>query len=1837
MDSDVLKTKEQLLAELEDLRKKSKEKEAELIAANQQLQASEQQLQASNQQLSASEQQLRASETSVRRKLTAITEPDGDLSKLELSDILDAATLQSLMENLSGLTGMCSGIADLKGNVLASVGWRDVCKNFHRSHPEAKKNCIESDTILSSGIAPGEFKLYHCKNHMWEAASPITIAGQHMGNVFFGQFFYDDEDLDEVVFSKQAKRFNFDKQEYLTALNAVPRYSRKEVEYAIRFFAEFSRMISAQSYSNLVLSRSLSERKMAEETLQATNQQLQASEQQLQASNQQLQASEQQLRAANQQLEATNQQLKASEAELHQKQYHLENAQELGKIGSWDLDIAKNELVWTDESYRIFGIPIGTPMTYDVFLERVHPDDREYVTEKWSAAMQGEEEYDITHRLLMDDGEVKWLREKADLVFDDEGKCVRGTGFTQDITVSELSEQNLRNSERRLKESQTIAALGNFEQNIETGQLWWSDEVYNILEFDRGKQPPTAQEFSERLDDENADKLNGFMQKVIATGKADSLTYKFYAPSSKSYKYISTKAETYIDEPSNARFVKGTIQDITERIHAENEIRNQKDLFEMVINSVPSFIFWKDKDLNYLGCNTTFATFAKLEKPSDIIGKSDYDMIWGAMAEKYRIDDRQVVDTSIEKLSYEESVIDHNRNHCLLETNKMPLKNSMGETIGIIATCEDITERKEAEEKIKLRDLHLRSLVENPVGYIIYRTRFNRETGQIEVVQVSPSCTDILSISEEDREDFQRWFQYVHPEDLPKLMEASNAGMSPPFILNIEVRYNHPAEGLKWLEIRANGIPYRDDPNMIEYANGIILDITEQKHAEEELRKSEAKFRGVFEDTNVGIALGSAEGTVIEVNEEYLKITGYTRDEFINLNYVEITHPEDLAKEIPLLEKLQKGEIDHYRLEKRLLAKNGEYRWLDVAVSCQRNTDGYIDLTIALVIDIQESKRANETINVFFEQPMNIHLVCTIQGDIIKVNTGWTEILGYSKEEISGKNIMEFIHPDDKDSTINELKDLESGKTTFYFENRYQHKNGSYITLAWSAIYNTSGKLLHAVAKDISQQKAYHEQLLKSEERYKALSENAKHIILTHTLQGEITYANKFAIDFINLPKEQIIGLSIEDLVNDEQGKKEMHQRVEGFVQSSQNIHQYELEIKLPSGQERILEIIGSQVNPQDPNSQVLITAYDITERKKAENTIRESEEKLKLIIENSPLGICIVDMEGNFTLTNPAFEKMLGYTKDEMEELSFFDITHPDYHSENRSKFQNMTTGNKDGFEIEKKYIKKDGTIIDVLVHAGAIHDAKGEATFGLALIEDITDKKKTQQQLLESEAKFRSYVDNAPEGIFIVDETGKHQEVNKAASKITGYSEEELLNLHIPDLLQKSELKKGEQHFKEVHEKGTASRELGFVTKKGEHRYWNVSAVKLSETRLMGFAKDITQRKIAEQDLIKAKEKAEESDRLKSAFLSNMSHEIRTPMNGILGFTSLLKEPQLSGDNKEKYINIIEKSGQRMLNTINDIVDISKIEAGQVEVSKKELSINKILNEQFNFFAQEANIKGLEINYQPLIPNSESCIVSDQFKLEGILTNLIKNAIKFTESGIINFGCTIKSLKGKGVCEFYVKDTGIGIPANRIDAIFNRFEQADIEDTRVFEGSGLGLAISKSYVEMLGGSIGVSSTEGKGTTFTFHIPYTKPCHIESVSNQSSQQEPEFSLNNLSIIVAEDDDVSKLLLTAILENKFGEITYTSTGKETIEKCRKNPDSDIILMDIKMPDMNGFEATRKIREFNKDVIIIAQTAYGLTGDKEKAIEAGCNDYIAKPINKKRLFEMIWNCLNKKSI
>jgi signal transduction histidine kinase/ActR/RegA family two-component response regulator len=378
-----------------------------------------------------------------------------------------------------------------------------------------------------------------------------------------------------------------------------------------------------------------------------------------------------------------------------------------------------------------------------------------------------------------------------------------------------------------------------------------------------------------------------------------------------------------------------------------------------------------------------------------------------------------------------------------------------------------------------------------------------------------------------------------------------------------------------------------------------------------------------------------------------------------------------------------------------------------------------------------------------------------------------------------------------------------------------------------------------------------------------------------------------------------------------------------------------------------------------------------------------------------------------------------------------------------------------------------------------------------------------------------------------------------------------------------------------------------------------------------------------------INQQEKASLADKLKSAFLANMSHEIRTPMNGIMGFAQLLKEPNLTGDEQQDYISIIEKSGERMLNIINDIIDISKIESGLMKVDITESDINKQIEYVYTFFKNEAEVKGIKLSYKNSLPSSEAIIKTDPEKLYAILINLVKNAIKFTNKGSIDFGYNITSDKISDLLEFYVKDTGIGIPKDRQEAIFELFVQADIINTHAYQGAGLGLAISKAYVGMLSGRMYVESEPGNGTIFYFTIPYNPEKRGKRIEEDENKTEEITSvIKNRKILIAEDDKASEILISREVKKYCSEILVVNNGIDAVEVCRNNPDIDLILMDIKMPKMDGYEATAEIRKFNPSVVIIAQTAFALSGDKEKCLSAGCNDHISKPINNRVLMALI---------
>lgn len=364
----------------------------------------------------------------------------------------------------------------------------------------------------------------------------------------------------------------------------------------------------------------------------------------------------------------------------------------------------------------------------------------------------------------------------------------------------------------------------------------------------------------------------------------------------------------------------------------------------------------------------------------------------------------------------------------------------------------------------------------------------------------------------------------------------------------------------------------------------------------------------------------------------------------------------------------------------------------------------------------------------------------------------------------------------------------------------------------------------------------------------------------------------------------------------------------------------------------------------------------------------------------------------------------------------------------------------------------------------------------------------------------------------------------------------------------------------------------------------------------------------------LEEAKTAAEQANILKTVFLANLSHEIRTPMNGIIGFASLLEESNISPESQREYISLIHKSGKRMLNLIEDLVNISKIDSGQLEIIKREVALNCILEKIYNFYYDTARNKGLNLVLNKREAENKLIFETDESRLEQILHDLIDNALKYTKDGTIEFGFNIEEHE----IVFYVKDTGIGIPENMHELIFERFRQVDNNPHKSEEGNGLGLAICKAIIELMNGKIWVESKLMEGSTFYFSLPFEFTTRTEN-NGQKFKNSP-IHEKDLTVLIVEDDNMSYILLREMLAQNNINHLYAENGKVAVSMVHDNPLISAILMDMKMPVMGGLEATKRIREFNPDIPIIAQTAYSSEEDKRMIMSAGCNDVISKPID-----------------
>lgn len=657
---------------------------------------------------------------------------------------------------------------------------------------------------------------------------------------------------------------------------------------------------------------------------------------------------------------------------------------------------------------------------------------------------------------------------------------------------------------------------------------------------------------------------------------------------------------------------------------------------------------------------------------------------------------------------------------------------------------------------------------------------------------------------------------------------------------------------------------------------------------------------------------------------------------------------------------------------------------------------------------------------------------------------------------------------------------------------------------------------------------------------------------------------------------------------------------------------------------------------------QIIGIAEDITSLREKTFELRQQKDFYETILSSIPSDITVYDPELRYQFANPAAiaekemrEWIIGKTDEEYFALKKTPSPQP----ETRSWYLSSIIKEKEALEFEEKVTDEQGKPTYKLRSLSPVLDEQDVVKLIIGYSFDVTERKRHQDEIKEKNELIGLILNTSPNYVYIRDSDGRMLLVNQAYARLFGKKEEEIIGLELSDFYPSKE----DYAFLDASDRRAMEerREVStkdHFTKAGGEEVW-VQTVRRplitpgGEVHVLGIATDITEQVLVERALKKSKELAEDSVRLKENFLANMSHEIRTPMNGILGIGKLLAKTSLN-ETQENYVKIIRQSAENLLVVINDILDLGKMDADKLELEKIPFDLREVLKVARQTLFYKAEEKDIAFDVMLPVQLENQLLEGDPYRLNQVLLNLMSNAIKFTQEGGVTLSCRVLEESPAAVqLEFAVADTGIGIPEDKKQEIFEEFTQAYTSTTRKYGGTGLGLNICKKLVKLQGGRIWVESEVGKGSVFKFTLTYSK-C-AEALSQISDEDVAYNSLGNIRVLLAEDNEVNVLLAQTILENWGAQVDVARNGKEALEQF-ENQEYAVILMDIQMPEMNGMEVTKLIRAHpdpeKAETPVIALTANALKQDAEKYLKAGMDDYIPKPFQEKELYLKISNLL-----
>ena len=1039
-----------------------------------------------------------------------------------------------------------------------------------------------------------------------------------------------------------------------------------------------------------------------------------------------------------------------------------------------------------------------------------------------------------------------------------------------------------------------------------------------------------------------------------------------------------------------------------------------------------------------------------------------------------------------------------------------------------------------------------------------------------------------------------------------------------------------------FIEVSLNRLTVDNEETVI----AIIKDTSEKKRLHDNLQLSERRYQELTNISPVGIFRTDAEGKTTYVNPKWCEISALSFEDALDYGWLNAVHPEDREKLIDGWKKSVKSLSDSM-IDYRFIRNDGSIAWVMGKAVPESNLSGKITGYIGTIIDITKRKQAEE--KLLREQILLRTLLDNIPDGIYVKNKSCKKIMANLADikNMGLKNESDVIDKTDFDLFPKETAErfflddqtvLKTGKPLINKEEFLIDPDGNKKWLQTSKIplYDGNGEIsgLVGIGHDITEKKNVEDALKKNEYLLKVAQRVAGLGHYTLDVSSGKWESSEILDEIFGINRTFLKDIEgwLRIVHPDHRERMRIYFSNEVIGKHKRFDNEYQI-IRVADGEVRWVHGIGELEFDDNNPIKMIGTIQDITGRKETEKELRESEERFRSLYENSTVGIYRTTPDGKILLANPTLVKILGFNS--FDELAKVNLSKQGFETtDERIRFIERVEKEGEIKGLEFKWKNKDGNTLYIRESAKAVRDINGKTLYYDGTIEDITEHKRAEKNvIIMSKAIIQS-----PVSIIITDAEGIIEYVNPMFTKVTGYSAEEVIGGD-PGILNSG------YHSKEFYANlwntilsgKDFSCEMYNKKKNGELFWENVIISSIVDekgniTHFVAVKEDITEKKNTIQELIVAKEKAEEMNRLKSNFLANMSHELRTPLVGIIGYSEFLCK-DLTDPGLKEMSEAIYDSSKKLTETLNLILDLSKIESDKLELIPEKFEMITASLEIVNSFKEFANKKGVYLKSEFESPKLFANLDIRAFR--SILSNLVNNAIKFTNTGGVTVNLSPDKVNGKDFVVIKVIDTGIGISKENHNHVFEDFRQVSEGLDRNFQGSGLGLSITKKFVEKLNGTINIYSELGKGSTFTVRLPLSSE-GVKSIEAESNKENKSMHFDSVaSILIVDDDENINNIIRNYLPSKL-DVTYTKDAYDAFKFAGKKK-FDVIFMDINLKkDLDGKQAAQEIRKIKgyENTPIVACTAYALKGDKEEFLSAGCTHYLSKPFSKEEILSLI---------